>query len=122
MCQSKYISYYWNNINIIQQSFFSGATDLYDINGNVVGQLLLNLFGSNTDTTLVFKEEFMFILNNGSLGFSFGLDQNKLLTNFTSMAGVVSDKSGIYTNVKSITYYFEKINPSQWKITFRLDY
>jgi hypothetical protein len=122
MCQSKYLSYYWNNINVLQQSFFSGGTDFYDMNGNVAGQLLLNLFGTNTDNKIIFKEDFMFIFNNGSMGFSFGLDQNKLLTNFTSMAGVVSDKSGIYTNIESITYYFEKINPTQWKITFRLDY
>ena len=124
MCQFEYKTYYWNNINILEQSFFNGATDLLDANGNVVGLLFLNLLGSNTESippTICFKESFTFILKNGSLGFSFGLDQNTLRTNFTSMLGVVSDKSGVYTNCGDTIYYFEKTSPTQWKITFRFE-
>jgi hypothetical protein len=124
MHEFEYKTYYWNNIYILEQSFFNGATDLLDANGNVVGLLFLNLLGSNTESvppTICFTETFTFILNNGSLGFSFGLDENTLQTNFTSMAGVVANKSGVYTNTGHTIYYFEKVSPNKWKITFRFE-
>lgn len=121
MHEVEYKSYYWNNINVNLIPSFIGATDLYDINGNVCGQLLLNLFGGNTETAICFKEELMFILKDGSLGFSFGISEYDLLNNFTGMAGVVSDKSGVYTKNENILYYFESIEKNKWKITFRFN-
>lgn len=115
-----YKTYYWNNIDVKFEDYFVGSTNLLDDDNNIVGALLLSLAADGNDADRVVKEDFCFIFDNGSVNFSIGFNSKTFSTISNGNYGIVSNKSGIYTDIEKITYFFEFSKEKKlWKITFR---
>ena len=115
----EYKTYFWNNIDVEVKDFFAGSTNLLDENGQIVGKLLLSLESSGKIPDRAIKEIFCFIFDDGSLGFSLGLNDATFRNISLGNYGLVSDKSGIYTNIFKMTYFFEyQRDKKMWKIIF----
>ena len=117
-----YKTFYWYPIKIDLSSQFIGSANLLNACGTVVGKLLLK---TNTDTStgsLVIVEDFSFLFNDGSMNFTIGFNEFRFALIRDGNYGVVSNKSGVYTDTNNIKYYFEFDRECNlWKITFKFE-
>ena len=122
MCNDKYKTFYWKQIDIKIQDYFIGSTNLLDENNNIVGKLLLTTRGNTSTESLVLDEEFSFLFDNGSLNFVIGFNSLSFSKIRNGNYGNVPNKSGFYTIYNNIMYYFEfdKVK-NLWKITFKFE-
>ena len=118
-----YKTFYWFPINIdINSSHFVGSANLLNVCGNVVGKLLLKT-SANVSNGLALVEDFSFLFNDGSMNFSIGFNEFRFAHIRDGNYGVVSNKSGVYTDSNSIKYYFDFDSECNlWKITFKFEY
>ena len=122
MCREQYQTFYWKTIFIKIQDNFVGSTDLLNECGNVTGKLLLSAKGNKSTGSLALNEEFTFSFDNGSMNFTIGYNSLSFDKIRDGNYGVVSNKSGVYTNIDNITYYFEFDKTQNiWKITFKFE-
>ena len=114
-----YKTFYWKNIQPKINSYFIGSTSLINENGNNTGLLQLVTRSDTSTDGFTIDEEFSFILDNGSMNFTIGYNSNTFSAITNGNYGTVSNKSGIYTDINSIKYYFSYDNTKKlWKITF----
>jgi len=122
MCREQYQTFYWKTIFIKIQDNFVGSTDLLNECGNVIGKLLLSAKGNKSTGSLALNEEFTFSFDNGSMNFTIGYNSLSFDKIRDGNYGIVSNKSGVYTNIDNITYYFEFDKTQNiWKITFKFE-
>jgi len=123
MCQDEYQTFYWKQIKPSSMSdYFTASTDLFDNIGNIVGQLLVIAQADKSTGTLALNEDFTFIFDNGSMNFTIGFNATTFSIVRDGNYGVVSNKSGVYTNINNIKYYFQFDETIDlWKITFKFE-
>jgi hypothetical protein len=117
-----YGTFYWSTIIIELNNNFTGSANLYNVFGNVVGKLLLKTSADFSTGELALVEDFSFLFNNGTMNFTIGFNQYRFDNIRNGNYGLVANKSGVYTDIDHIRYYFEYENESNlWKITFRYE-
>jgi hypothetical protein len=117
-----YKTFYWSPILITIKDYFISSTNLYNFSGDIVGSLLLTARSDNSSGELALDEDFSFLFDDGSLNFTIGFNQLRFSNIRNGNYGNVPNKSGIYTDINDIKYYFEFDNETNlWKITFKFE-